>query len=104
QGHQYTLHLHGALPSFTGLSAAFYLSKHSDLEIDLFEKDDRAGGKIRTHQKDGYTIELGPESYLARKTIMTELAEEICMGEDLVRNSTGQSYIYSNNKLSALPK
>ncbi|HIW13425.1 MAG TPA: protoporphyrinogen oxidase [Candidatus Salinicoccus stercoripullorum] len=88
----------------TGLSAAFYLSKHSDLEIDLFEKDDRAGGKIRTHQKDGYTIELGPESYLARKTIMTELAEEICMGEDLVRNSTGQSYIYSNNKLSALPK
>src|SRR5699024_1324944 len=36
--------------------------------------------------------------------IMTELAEEIGMGEDLVRNSTGQSYIYSNNKLSALPK
>ncbi|WP_017549220.1 protoporphyrinogen oxidase [Salinicoccus carnicancri] len=88
----------------TGLSAAFYLSKHSDLEIDLFEKDSRAGGKIRTHQRHGYTIELGPESYLARKTIMTELAEEIGMGDDLVRNSTGQSYIYSNNKLSALPK
>lgn len=88
----------------TGLSAAYYLSKHEDIEIDLFEKDDRAGGKIKTHRSDGYTIELGPESYLARKTIMTELAEEIGMGDDLVRNSTGQSYIYSNNKLSALPK
>lgn len=88
----------------TGLSAAYYLSKHDDIEIDLFEKEDRAGGKVRTHKKDGYTIELGPESYLARKTSMTELAEEIGMGEDLVRNSTGQSYIYSNNKLSALPK
>ncbi|KKK35860.1 protoporphyrinogen oxidase [Salinicoccus sediminis] len=88
----------------TGLSAAYYLSKYNDLEIDLFEKDSRAGGKIRTYQRDGYTIELGPESYLARKTIMTELAEEIGMGDDLLRNSTGQSYIYSNNKLSALPK
>lgn len=88
----------------TGLSAAYYLSKHDDIEIDLFEKENRAGGKIRTHRRDGYTIELGPESYLARKTAMTELAEEIGMGDELVRNSTGQSYIYSNNKLSALPK
>lgn len=88
----------------TGLSAAYYLSKQNDIEIDLFEKEDRAGGKIRTHRQDGFTIELGPESYLARKTSMTELAEEIGMGDDLVRNSTGQSYIYSNNKLSALPK
>ncbi|WP_411842226.1 protoporphyrinogen oxidase [Salinicoccus sp. HZC-1] len=88
----------------TGLSAAYYLSKQDDLEIDLFEKDNRAGGKIKTHRQDGFTIELGPESYLARKEILTELAEEIGMGDDLVRNSTGQSYIYSNNKLSPLPK
>ncbi|TVT29800.1 protoporphyrinogen oxidase [Salinicoccus cyprini] len=88
----------------TGLAAAHYLSKHDDVEVDLFEKSDRAGGKIRTYRQDGYTIELGPESYLARKQIMTELAEEIGLGDDLVRNQTGTSYIYVNNRLSPMPK
>ncbi|WP_271399784.1 protoporphyrinogen oxidase [Salinicoccus roseus] len=88
----------------TGLSAAHYMSKQEDVEVDLFEQSDRAGGKIRTHQQDGYTIELGPESYLARKKILTELAEEIGLGDDLVRNQTGTSYIYVNKKLSPLPK
>ncbi|GAB3062189.1 protoporphyrinogen oxidase [Salinicoccus sesuvii] len=88
----------------TGLSAAHYLSKHENVEVDLFEKSDRAGGKIKTHKQDGYTIELGPESYLARKEIMTELAEEIGLGDDLVRNQTGTSYIYVNDKLSPMPK
>ena len=80
------------------------MSKQEDVEVDLFEQSDRAGGKIRTHQQDGYTIELGPESYLARKKILTELAEEIGLGDDLVRNQTGTSYIYVNKKLSPLPK
>ncbi|SUM33834.1 protoporphyrinogen oxidase [Staphylococcus gallinarum] len=35
-------------------------------------------------EKIGYTIELGPESYLGRKQIMTEIAEEIGLGEDLI--------------------
>ncbi|WP_020006336.1 protoporphyrinogen oxidase [Salinicoccus albus] len=88
----------------TGLATAYYLSEHEGIEVDLYEKTDRAGGKIRTYQKDGFTIELGPESYLARKEIMTELASAIGMEGELVRNSTGQSYIYANKKLSALPR
>lgn len=38
-------------------------------------------------------IELGPESYLGRKTIMTELAKDIGLEQDIVTNTTGQSYI-----------
>src|SRR5699024_1813095 len=88
----------------TGLSAAHYLRKEdSDLKIDVYEQSDRVGGKIKTYRKDGYTIELGPESYLGRKTIMTELAEEIGIADDLVTNKTGQSYIYSHNKLYPIP-
>ncbi|WP_320424383.1 protoporphyrinogen oxidase [Mammaliicoccus lentus] len=88
----------------TGLSAAHYLRKEdSDLKIDVYEQSDRVGGKIKTYSKDGYTIELGPESYLGRKTIMTELAEEIGIADDLVTNKTGQSYIYSHNKLYPIP-
>ncbi|WP_425255537.1 protoporphyrinogen oxidase [Mammaliicoccus sciuri] len=88
----------------TGLSAAHYLRRdYPDAEIDVYEQSDRVGGKIKTYRKDGYTIELGPESYLGRKTIMTELAEEIGIADDLVTNKTGQSYIYSHNKLYPIP-
>jgi hypothetical protein len=34
-----------------------------------------------------------PESYLGRKTIMTDIANEIGLGNDLITNTTGQSYI-----------
>lgn len=88
----------------TGLSAAHYLKKNDpNIEIDILEKQNRVGGKIKTYQKNGYTIELGPESYLGRKTIMTELANELGLEEDLVTNQTGQSYIYSHNKLYPIP-
>lgn len=88
----------------TGLSALYYLVKdHDDITVDVFDAADRAGGKVNTHQRDGYTIELGPESYLSRKKIMTELAEEIGMVDDLVRNETGQAYIYANNRLNTVP-
>lgn len=88
----------------TGLSALYYLVRdNKDIIVDVYDADSRAGGKVKTHQRDGYTIELGPESYLSRKKIMTELAEEIGMGEDLVRNETGQAYIYANNRLNTVP-
>lgn len=84
----------------TGLSAAYYLE---NAEIDILEQSDRPGGKIKTYQRDGYTIELGPESYLARKSIMTELATAIGLGDDIVANQTGQSYIYAKNQLHPMP-
>src|SRR5699024_2316395 len=52
----------------TGLSASYYLTEsNQNIEVDLFEKAGHAGGKIYTYRKDGYVIELGPESYLSRK-------------------------------------
>lgn len=54
----------------TGLSAAHYLRRdYPNAEIDVYEQSDRVGGKIKTYRKDGYTIELGPESYLGRKQL-----------------------------------
>ncbi len=88
----------------TGLSAGFYLTNDDqNVEVDIFEKADHAGGKIKTYRKDGYVIELGPESYLSRKEAMTDLAKEIGLGDDLVRNETGQAYIYANHRLHPVP-
>ncbi|WP_077325006.1 protoporphyrinogen oxidase [Virgibacillus siamensis] len=93
----------------TGLSAAYYLQKeikgnNLPYEVRLFEADSRLGGKIKTVKRDGFTIERGPDSFLSRKQPAVNLTEELGMGEELVRNGTGQSYILVKNKLHKMPK
>ena len=84
----------------TGLSSAYYLKHYKpDIDVTIFEATNRPGGKIQTYRKDGYTIELGPESYLGRKTIMTDIAKDIGLEDDLITNETGQSYILAKNRL-----
>ncbi|MUK90101.1 protoporphyrinogen oxidase [Ornithinibacillus sp. L9] len=92
----------------TGLSAAYYLQKEIKAnslpyEVKLVEASERLGGKIQTYQKDGFTIERGPDSFLARKKPAVKLAEEVGLGEQLIRNGTGQSYILVNNQLHKMP-
>ncbi|MEB6298476.1 protoporphyrinogen oxidase [Staphylococcus xylosus] len=88
----------------TGLSSAYFIKKlRPDVDVTIYESSNRTGGKIQTYRKDGYTIELGPESYLGRKQIMTDIAQEIGLENDLITNQTGQSYIYAKNKLFPIP-
>lgn len=88
----------------TGLSSAYFIKKQRpDIDVTIYEATSRTGGKIQTYRKDGYTIELGPESYLGRKQIMTDIAKDIGLEKDLITNQTGQSYIYAKNKLYPIP-
>nr|WP_277395398.1 protoporphyrinogen oxidase [Staphylococcus epidermidis] len=88
----------------TGLSSAYFIKKQDpSIEVTIFEASNRVGGKIQTYRSDGYTIELGPESYLGRKTIMTDVAKDIGLENDLITNTTGQSYIFAKNKLYPIP-
>lgn len=92
----------------TGLTSAFYLQKtvqeHSlPIEIELIEASHRLGGKMQTVVRDGYTIERGPDSFLARKTSMIRLAKEVGMDDKLVPNSTGKSYVLVNEQLHSMP-
>ncbi|GBG96289.1 protoporphyrinogen oxidase [Lactococcus termiticola] len=92
----------------TGLSAAYYLQKeiqekNLDLDWVLIESTDRLGGKIETVRRDGYIIERGPDSFLARKTAMVDLAREVGMDDKLVNNATGSAFIYLNGKLHPIP-
>ncbi|MDR7071167.1 protoporphyrinogen oxidase [Fictibacillus barbaricus] len=93
----------------TGLAAAFYVQKYTNESGDpvtftLVEGSERLGGKIETIVQDGFVIERGPDSYLARKTIMTDLIKEVGLGEDLVSNKTGQAYILHNKRLHPIPE
>ncbi|UXR75504.1 MULTISPECIES: protoporphyrinogen oxidase [unclassified Staphylococcus] len=89
----------------TGLTSAYFIKKqYPNIEVTIYEATDRPGGKVKTTYRDGYVIELGPESYLGRKTIMTDVAKDVGIAdEDIVTNQTGQSYIYANNELYPIP-
>ncbi|MFC7370059.1 protoporphyrinogen oxidase [Fictibacillus iocasae] len=93
----------------TGLTAAFFLQEEAQrtgkqITFTLIEGSSRLGGKIETYEKDGFVIERGPDSYLARKSIMTELIEKVGLKDDIVPNNTGQAYILHENKLHPIPE
>src|SRR4051794_35745389 len=58
---------------------------------------------MQTVIRDGFTIERGPDSFLARKTSIIRLAKEVGMDNKLVPNSTGKSYVLVNEKLHSMP-
>lgn len=93
----------------TGLTSAYYLQeiikkKHLPLEIKLIEANRRLGGKIQTLRRDGYMIEKGPDSFLARKTSAVQLAEKVGIKNELIHNTTRNSYVLAKNKLFSVPE
>jgi protoporphyrinogen/coproporphyrinogen III oxidase len=93
----------------TGLTTAFYIQKQSiesgvEVEVTIFEKDNRLGGKIRTEKIDGYLIERGPDSFLKRKKEALELVEDLHLSERVISNQTGKSYILKEEELHPIPE
>ena len=60
----------------SGLAAAYYLAR-SGVRSILFEKTNRLGGLIQTDFIQGCQLEAGPDSFLAAKTAVKELAAEL---------------------------
>ncbi|WP_078548326.1 protoporphyrinogen oxidase [Litchfieldia alkalitelluris] len=92
----------------TGLTAAYYLQKEArvngiNLECQLLEASHKLGGKIQTVVKDGFVIEKGPDSFLARKKSAARLAEEVGIADKLVHNSSGKSFVLVRGKLYPMP-
>ena len=88
----------------TGLTAAYYLG-HAKPEwtITLYEQAPRFGGKIQTQCVDDFVVELGPDSYLGRKTEMTDLVHDLGLGDTLVSNETGQAFVYDKGSIHPIP-
>lgn len=94
----------------SGLSAAFYVRKAYreagfQPDIVLIEKDQTLGGKVETLQRDGFVIEKGPDSFLARKTVMSDLAKELGLEQELVTTNPNakKTYILQRGKLHPMP-
>ncbi len=94
----------------SGLSAAYYTRKlfrerGIDVRITVIEQDSRLGGKIRTLIRDGFTVEQGPDSFLARKQAALELTRELGL-EHLLTGTNPEAktnYILHRRKLHKMP-
>lgn len=104
-----TFHIAIVGGGITGLSAAFYLQREIEekglpIRFHLVEEKGRLGGKIQTWRHEGFVIEQGPDSFLERKTSAAQLAVDLGLEEQLVRNSTGQAYIWHKDRLMPIPE
>jgi oxygen-dependent protoporphyrinogen oxidase len=94
----------------TGLSAAYYLKKQLaadkvNARISVVEKSAVFGGKINTLEKDGFVIEKGPDSFLARKRPIIDLTRELGLEDELRGQNpkAKKTYIMHHGKLHRMP-
>lgn len=94
----------------TGLSAAHYVLAAArtaglNVRVTVLEQSGRLGGRIHTWKHEGFTIERGADSFLARKQPMLALARELGLEEQLT--GTGRkgkkSYFLHKGRLHPMP-
>lgn len=89
----------------SGLAAAYYLGRN-DLPYTLIEKSGRLGGLVQTDLIDGCRLEAGPDSFIAAKPEVTQLAEEIgSLSEDIIESNdrARRVFIMRDGRLIAMP-
>jgi oxygen-dependent protoporphyrinogen oxidase len=95
----------------SGLSTAFAIERlagEAGLEVDVtvFERDDRTGGKIWSIKDEGYLCEWGPNGFLDSKPMTLELCDRLGIRNRLERSSDNarKRFIYSGGELNRLPE
>lgn len=88
----------------SGLSAAFYAIRHG-LRPTLVENSTRPGGLIRTDVVQGCTLEAGPDSFIASKPAVAELARELGIEDQLIGSNDAERRIFiaRDGRLVAMP-
>ena len=87
----------------TGLTAAYDLTRQSDLGVVLLEARERLGGNIATYHQDGFLIDAGPDSFVRTKPDATQLVNELGLGEDLVTTASRRVFIVQDGRLVLMP-
>jgi len=90
----------------SGLSAAYFAKTlaHRNghpVQVDLFEREPRPGGKFQARFEDGFIVEAGPNGFLDSKPWTLALASELGMEKDLLPSdqSASRRFIYSKGRL-----
>ncbi len=93
----------------SGLSAAWFVRKIArqqgrPVQVDLFEREQRPGGKFEAVQDQGFTVEGGPNGFLDSKPWTLDLVRELGMEDRLLPSdqAAAKRFIYSRGKLHEL--
>ncbi|HLL14012.1 MAG TPA: protoporphyrinogen oxidase [Pyrinomonadaceae bacterium] len=95
----------------SGLAAAHELTQHARsqrtaLEVLLIEASPRLGGTIRTHTRDGFLLEGGPDAFISEKPEAVELAEQLGLESRLLETNAEhrRSFIVGGGRLRPVPE
>jgi protoporphyrinogen/coproporphyrinogen III oxidase len=89
----------------SGLATAYYLDRLG-FSVVLMEAQNRLGGLIATEQSNGCYLEAGPDSFIATKPAVTELAQEIPgLAERIIgsNDAARRVFIAKDGRLEAMP-
>ncbi len=88
----------------SGLATAWFLREASpSIRVLVLETEDRVGGKISSTSIGGVQVDSGPDAFLARVEGAVDLAHAVGLGDELIAPATGKAWLWSRNKLRALP-
>ena len=90
----------------SGLATAYHLSRYA-IPCTIIEKSHRTGGLIKTDFIDGCHLEAGPDSYIATKPAVSELAEELPgLKEQIIgsNDAARRIFVVRGGKLLPMPQ
>ncbi len=70
----------------------------------ILDATGRLGGKLRSAEFAGRTVDLAGDAFLARRPEATELCEELGIGEELVPVGASGASIWARGRLRPMPE
>ncbi|HLP15966.1 MAG TPA: protoporphyrinogen oxidase [Bacteroidota bacterium] len=88
----------------TGLATAWWLKK-AGVDVTVLEREQSAGGTMRTVRDNGWLVEIGPNSALETTPLLRTLFDDLGLGAELsYADSAGNNrYIVRGGELHSLP-
>ncbi len=89
----------------SGLAAAHHFETQARVEVDyrIVESSSRPGGKIHSIREDGFLVESGPDSFMARKPAILTLCRALGLEDQLIESSPGSIFVWTDGRLVAMP-
>ena len=90
----------------SGLAAAHRLVELQAAEVILLEASSRLGGTVRTHRREGFLIEGGPDSFISEKPEALALAKRLGLAERITGTNEQhrRSFVVRGGRLRPTPE
>ena len=86
-----------------GLAAGFYIRQKfgDDVDLKIYEKENRLGGTIGVTHENGFIIDWGPNGFLDREPLTLEFINQVGLKDRLLAADikSERRFIFRNRKL-----